>query len=217
MMLLVSGATETMRRCADNPHLGRLVVPRDQNAPAALPASMPWGMDNGAYTGFDADLYEKAAKRWAPLRDNCLFITLPDVVGDAEKTMALFEMMQGRVRGWGYPAELHALVAQDGLEDMQVPWPNFGTLFIGGTTAFKMGAGAERLVREAKARDKRVHVGRVNTMRRVRHFSLMAVDTIDGSKFSMYPDTYIPRFLKHLSAEKKQGQLFAVQETAHGP
>ena len=209
MKLLVSGATETMRRYAGNPHLGRFIVPRDGNALVALPASMPWALDNGAYTGFDATLYERAAKRWVPMLDNCLFITLPDRVGDAAATLDLFHAMKGRVRGWGYPTSTLAFVAQDGLIRQQVPWDEIGTLFIGGTTKFKMGPVAEAAVREAKHCGKRVHVGRVNTLRRVRHFTLMGVDSIDGSQFSMFPDTHIPRFLGHLSAEKKQGQLFS--------
>ena len=50
---------------------------------------------------------------------------------------------------------------------------------------------------QARCRGKWVHVGRVNSLRRVTHFE-QAADSFDGGQFSMFPDTYIPRYLERL-------------------
>jgi hypothetical protein len=47
-----------------------------------------------------------------------------------------------------------ALVAQDGLEPLPVPWEQLEALFIGGSSRWKLGPHAARLVREAKERGK---------------------------------------------------------------
>ena len=58
MIVLVSGATTTMRRLADDPRFGRLVVPSNRNRPDALQL-VPgrWACDNGAFAGFDVDAF----------------------------------------------------------------------------------------------------------------------------------------------------------------
>lgn len=43
----------------------------------------------------------------------------------------------------------------------------FDVLFLGGSTAWKLGSAARRLTTEAKARGKQVHMGRVNSLKRL--------------------------------------------------
>jgi hypothetical protein len=50
-----------------------------------------------------------------------------------------------------------ALVAQDGLERLPVPWEHLQAVFIGGSSQWKLGPHATSLVREAKERSKWVH------------------------------------------------------------
>lgn len=190
MLVLVSGATRYPRGHG----IGHLIVPKQWNDPATL--GLPhlprqWAMDNGAFAGFDAGAFTRMLEayhgyqRYAPL-----FVTAPDVVGDAASTLRLWPFWSRLIRGLGWPV---ALVAQDGLTCERVPWDELDALFVGGTTAWKEGAAAATLCGMAKARGKWVHVGRVNGQRRFRRMQAMGCDSIDGTGFSMYPDVNIPK------------------------
>ena len=49
-----------------------------------------------------------------------------------------------------------ALVAQDGLEELEIPWEQINAVFIGGSTAWKLGADAAAIAAEAKRRGLKV-------------------------------------------------------------
>ena len=118
----------------------------------------------------------------------------PDVVGDASQTLRNFSEWRSELVG--FPV---ALVGQDGLETP--PWDEFDALFIGGTTEWKMGAQAARLVREGKERGKWVHMGRVNSYERGRYARWLGCDSIDGTQFSWFRDTKLPAYLNSLKQE----------------
>jgi hypothetical protein len=143
-----------------------------------------------------------------------LWVVVPDVVADAHATLDLWRQWQGVVRSYHVPA---AFVAQDGAESLRVPWENLACLFLGGSTAYKESDAAAWLIRKAKAFGKRVHIGRVNTERRLRLFDGLGyaddgyplqIDSLDGTQFSMFPDTYIPRWCERLRPSLR-GQLVA--------
>jgi len=152
-----------------------------------------WAADNGAFSG---KTYVGDAKwfawleRWKHESSTCLFATAPDVVGDAAATLVRSLPWLPLIRGLGYPA---ALVAQDGLENMVVPWDEFDVLFIGGTTEFKLGQGAADLAREALAHGKTVHMGRVNSYKRMRYADDLGCATTDGTFLAFGPDVNLPR------------------------
>lgn len=207
-MLLVSSIGPTLRRLAPlHPdYLGVLWMPRMGNDPASTDGlNLPWAIDNGAYTGFDADKFERLCKSFDH-REDCLFVVSPDVVGEAARTLDLFGMVRGRIRGWGY--QRVALAAQDGLEDLDVPWDDFEVLFVGGTTGWKLSRAADDLIGEAKRRDMWVHVGRVNSVQRLYRMMDLGADSIDGSRCTWFPDTYIPGTIAAIKAHEKQGHLF---------
>jgi hypothetical protein len=74
-------------------------------------------------------------------RSGCLFVAAPDVVGEATATQALFERWQPVLQSvWATIDEgdvqpgqpIHqpiALVAQDGLERLPVPWEHLQALY----------------------------------------------------------------------------------------
>lgn len=124
------------------------------------------------------------------------FVTVPDVVGDHHGTMALFRAWLPALRKRDLPV---AFVAQDGVSDATVPWGDIDALFIGGTTRWKEGQTAARLIRSAKLRDKWVHVGRANSDRRIVYMHALGADSFDGTKYSMWPDTHIPKTLRLLA------------------
>jgi hypothetical protein len=155
------------------------------------PAGVKWCADNGCFS----DKFDER-KWWQFLVDNahdaptCLFAVAPDVVGDAAATLARSMPWLPKIRALGYPA---ALVAQDGLEDLDVPWDEFDCLFIGGTTEWKLGPHARRLVAEARHHGKWVHMGRVNSERRYRYAHSLGCDSADGTFLTFGPDKNLPR------------------------
>jgi hypothetical protein len=204
-LLLVSGATATIRRLAGHPHLGRLTQPRCGNDIAEMAASgLYWAADNDALAGIDPDRLMDMLDAMATTDlSRCLFGAVPDAVemtdqgprGSWEGTLWLFRAWRRAYEARGIPP---AIVLQDGATVETVPWGDIAAVFVGGSTAWKLGQEAEGLIRAARARGKWVHVGRVNTERRLKHFDAIGIDSFDGTQFSMFPDTYIPRWLKRL-------------------
>lgn len=192
MILVTASPTSMLRDHGRHPNLGVLGTPR--NCYGENIQSWPWAVDNDAYLAWDEGRYRKMLERIASRR-GCLFVTAPDVVGDADATLDLFATWRGELADVGHPI---ALVAQDGLEEP--PWESFQALFIGGTTEFKMGAQAARLAREAKRRGKWLHMGRVNTRRRIIYAKGLGCDSVDGTAFSMYRKTHLPWALDYASA-----------------
>ena len=173
----------------DRPDLfGALITPQMGNR---IPDGVIWAADNGCFNPrvsarFKADEY----LRWLttrPGRQSCLFASAPDVVGDAAATLARSLPVLPRIRAAGFRA---ALVAQEGIELLDIPWDAFDCLFVGGAPApkgskeieWKLGATAKRLCCEARARGKWVHVGRVNSEKRVRICAVeLEADSCDGT------------------------------------
>lgn len=210
MKLFVSGATTTIRKHADSPYLGRLIQPRNGNDVQDLAAcGLPAGADNDALAGVDPD---DLLGLWDRLRDVnggwLKFVTAPDAVmltptgprGDWPATLWLWRCWRPALVKRGLPP---AIVAQDGATVDSVPWAEIAALFIGGSTRWKMSQQAALLIRAAAKRDKWVHVGRINSMYRIGHFDQLPVDSFDGGQFSMFPDTYIPKYLKRLEYQQR--------------
>jgi hypothetical protein len=201
MILLVNGATRTLRRLAC-PYLGHLLSPRAGNRiEEVLKTGLLWAADNGAFTAFSSPAFLRMVTGLTG-KPRCLFVVCPDVVGHARKTLNRFEQWRPVLDSLRLPL---ALAGQDGLEDCDVPWWALRALFIGGSTKWKLSHAAADLAREAKRRGKWLHMGRVNSKRRVEYAHGLGCDSIDGSKFSWYPDTYLPDFIKLLRRLDEQG------------
>ncbi len=202
MILLVSGATATRPHFRD---VGDLIVPGAGNAPDTLAlAPGRWAMDNGAFAGFEADAFIAMLKRFHG-RKGCRFVAAPDVVGDAHQTLLQWPFWSRLIRGVGF---VPALVGQDGLTVADVPWTELGALFIGGTTEWKLGAQAMTLLAYAKTRGLWVHMGRVNTRRRIYQAAALGCDSIDGSGFSQWPAIRIPKGVRWINETHHQRLLF---------
>lgn len=140
-----------------------------------------FAIDNGCFSSFDRASFESLLEREKERRHLCRFVTCPDVVGSARRTLEVFRVWEGRLAGWK-----RALVAQDGLEDLEIPWHQMDAVFIGGSTAWKMSQSAVAVIKAAKLLDKWVHVGRVNTPGRFEYFEAQGADSIDGSGLARY-------------------------------
>jgi len=153
----------------------------------------PWAADNDAFSKWDEGRYRDMLDKIRGRR-GCLFVTAPDVVGDAILTIRKFEQWWETLNEADLPV---AYVGQDG-HDFEPYWDYFDCLFIGGTTEWKMGPEAAGLIREAKGRGKWVHMGRVNSYERTRYAEWLGCDSIDGTQFSWFRDTKLPPALNAL-------------------
>jgi hypothetical protein len=157
----------------------RLIVPGAR--PQTTQRERPFAIDSGAYTGFNRSLFLALLDRERERKQRCIFVAVPDVVGSARRTLEAFDYWAGRLSSWPL-----AYVAQDGQEDIPVPWDRVAAVFIGGSTEWKMSKHAAHVIRAAQLMGKWTHAGRVNTPGRFEHFEALGVDSIDGSGLARY-------------------------------
>lgn len=181
--------------------VGRLVSPRSGNR---VRPGERWAGDNDSFKAWDEGRFRRMLDRVASWPD-CLFVAAPDVVADARATLDRFRAWRDEITARGLPV---ALVGQDGAESLDLPWHAFDALFVGGSTAWKLSAAAADLAAEAKRRGRWVHVGRVNTRRRLKIAYDLGADSVDGTGWSMFPDKYLGRHLPYLATLHRQGRLF---------
>jgi hypothetical protein len=143
--------------------------------------SKPWAIDNGAFSSFDQRAFLALLERESSRMADCLFVTVPDVVSSARRTLEVFEHWKSRLAGWKL-----ALACQDGQESLPIPWADLNAIFIGGSTAWKISDHATHCIKAAKLLGKWVHVGRVNDPQRFEHFLKLGVDSIDGTGIARY-------------------------------
>jgi hypothetical protein len=142
-----------------------------------------YGADNGCFAGRWVEEEHFAWLEQLP-RENCLFAVAPDVYPEARATLERSSQYFGLIRELGFPA---ALVAQDGAESLDLPWDDFDCLFIGGERRtpsyleWKVGPQAEALCHEARRRGLWVHMGRVNSLRRLKRARQMGCLSVDGT------------------------------------
>lgn len=184
--------------------IGMIATPAAGNA---VVAGVEWCADNSvfgnSYPGDEAYLAWLFARRRHAGR--CAFAVAPDVVGDAKATLERSGPMLARIRALGFPV---ALAAQNGLEELPVPWDAFDVLFLGGDTAWKLGRHARALTAEAKRRGKWVHMGRCNSEVRVRYAHEIGCDSADGTFLAHGPDKNLPQLLGWLRRIDEQYGLW---------
>lgn len=157
-------------------HDYKLLAPKK----GATPPGLVWAADNEAFArGFSPDRFFTWLDKMAAYRDACLFVAVPDAVGNAIATLELYREWAWHFDGWPL-----AFVAQDGQESLPLP-SYYDCLFVGGTTEWKMSDAAVSVIRRAQRRHKHIHIGRVNWGKRYRHFQLMRGSdnwTCDGNR-----------------------------------
>lgn len=130
------------------------------------PITGKWALDNDCFNGpFNKNKFDRKLQKLD--KANCLFIVMPDKMGDPFETMRLWHIHSKEYLGWP-----KAFVAQDGQEHCEFPpSTEWEVLFIGGSTEWKMGKGAIKCIQYAQSAGKRVHIGRINSYRRFKHFA----------------------------------------------
>jgi hypothetical protein len=207
MLILVNGATTTVARYGDR--LGRLITPRSGNSiEKIVDSGCYWAADNDAFKAWDVERF------WLMIGKICqvdtsrlLWVACPDVVSNAQETINRWVEWYPQINALDLPA---AFIGQDGLAAIadQIPWDDMAAFFIGGSDGWKLSAEAEYFAREAKRREKQVHMGRVNSSKRTRHAIEIGCDSIDGRSFSAWPDEKIPKGLQWIKKHKQAPSLF---------
>jgi len=195
-----------------------------------------WALDNECFSraeSFDLTAWlEWVATIPAAARESCLFATAPDVLGDSEATLERSLHVLPMIRAAGFPA---AFVIQNGATD-RVPWEHCDAVFVGGVPEcpacswvrpaadqaktcplcgrrlieWKIGPEAETIVRHAVHRGKHVHMGRVNSKKRLVLAASWGCDSADGTFIRFAPDANLPRLLRwvdEVDRLKTEGQI----------
>lgn len=178
---------------------GQLIVPASTRR--------NWGgvfaMDNSAFKQFNAKKFKRLQENQQENKDNCIFVTCPDVVGNMRRTLEVWKMRERFSHGFNL-----SLVMQDGAEDLDIPWSETECVFIGGKDPWKDSNACLDLVRTAKLLGKHVHCGRVNQIKRFELFSDVGADTCDGSSIAIYSNKLRDIARRHKGEEKKEDKLF---------
>ena len=170
-MIYLSGHVGRYR----HPNMGFILTPRMRHR---IPAGVLLAADNGCYSEpeyYSDERYLKFLRKMP--RERTLFATAPDAPYDHQATLRLSRGLLGPIRALGHRA---AFVAQDGWDEATTPWDEFDCLFVGGSTEFKFRGGAAA-VAAAKRRGKTSHMGRVNSLDRLRAAVSIGCDSVDGT------------------------------------
>lgn len=200
-VFLTDGLPGTLRTRAEiSATAGRLFTPRHVNMIAeTVAAGVPFAADNDGFNGVDIPKWLSMLTKLEPFAAACVFVTVPDVVMDAAGTIALWRTWAPEVRARGFTP---ALVLQNGMvlspagirhgHDV-IAWDEIGAVFVGGDDAFKDGPDAALIVLEARRRGLHVHVGRVNTRKRLEHAQALGANSVDGSGWVRFRNAMMPR------------------------
>lgn len=182
-------------------------------------SGVPFCIDNEVFSGkFQVDTWLKAIELANQYKSTCLFVVIPDVlhrlsddsvIGDCVATLEQFHRYREMVKD--LPV---ALVSQDGIYKHadKIPWNDFDCLFVGGSDTHKLGMEGGWIIQEAKARGKWVHVGRVNSVKRIKDF--WQADSWDGTHLGFYPSD-VKRFHNAVLEVREKKQKEGVFHDLH--
>lgn len=147
------------------------------NFQGLIDTGLPIACDNGCFKEFNQKRFFSMLHRASEASTDLQWVSVPDVVADAKATLELFIKWHPKIQ---FPT---AYVLQDGAEDTEIPYHLINCVFIGGTTEFKLSETARDLISEAKKIGKLVHMGRVNTDKRLRYAIKIGCDSVDGTGY----------------------------------
>jgi hypothetical protein len=188
MLLLATTGHPDIAERFRHPCLGRLLQPRHtSSAEVTAGEGFSWAADNDCFQGLHAERFLKMLDRIDGL-PGCLFVSCPDVVGDHAATLDLWHEWAPAIRR---ASQIPAFVLQDGARWSEVP--SEVPLFVGGTTDFKLGPDAAELVRHAKREGRWVHMGRVNSAKRMTYAASIGCDSVDGTGWVKFKTANLQR------------------------
>lgn len=147
----------------------------------------PYMLDNGAWTAFqkgvpfDSDLFCELLDSLGAGAD---FVVLPDIVEGGLRSLDMSLAWADFVRAYNPRI---AIPVQDGMAPEHVAdllSPDVG-VFVGGSTDFKLST-MPMWARLARSKGSFCHVGRVNSMSRIRLCALAGVHSFDGTNATIF-------------------------------
>ena len=166
--------------------IGHLYSPGAQSGPWPW---FPFALDNGAFACWDMSTNEFDDAKWAqnepqwrklirwaaPSIQGCRWAIVPDVPGNADRTIEQWPQYAGFVKEHGIPL---AVAVQDGMtpDDVKRLNPLPEGIAIGGSNEFKWGT-----VDKWAAAFSRVHVLRVNSPDKLQYLEDMGIESCDGT------------------------------------
>lgn len=200
MLLLTTTALPSMHKWA-HPQHGRLLTPRHYcKAKETANQRIPWALDNDAFGSFNANQFTKACEAIKNL-PGCKFVTAPDAfdadagIGLHDQTLELWNDWHPYMQTLNQPV---AFVAQNGATPHNMPWHQLDAVFIGGCTTYKLGETAQAITAEARRQGKWVHMGRVNSAKRIAYAKSIGVQSVDGSGWARFRNAMMPIALRAL-------------------
>ena len=175
--------------------------------PTGIKEGRPWTLDNECFRRpFDYDRWPAHRHRLFPYSKRWLFVVVPDKPFDTQRTLALWQDWHALIRkqldrfdnckrSGAYMRKLWlglAFAAQDGQESLPLP-EEADWVFIAGSTEWKLSDAATSVMRRAWDAGMYIHVGRVNSQRRYRHFRRLAdrldldIVSCDGTAARFHP------------------------------
>lgn len=171
---------------------GVITAPNHKGIPLGIKQGKSFGIDPGCLDGpsFVKRVNLSALLDYLPILEpykaQCLFLAVPDVVGNSEETLNAYEEFRRYFTDWPL-----AYVAQNGSENLPIP-EDCQAVFIGGMPMldrplkvqkngkivymdWKDSPEAASVIKRAIAMGKHIHIGRVNWYRRFKIFT-----TLDG-------------------------------------
>jgi hypothetical protein len=192
----------------DAMHAGRLgCITTPYQGNVTFPAEVDTIADNGC---FSARWEHRHWLRWLLDQPRTIrFAVAPDVF-HPDGSPAHAETLE-RWRTYGPLIERHgfapAFVCQIGSSPDTVP--DAPVLFLGGDDKWKEGEVARAITWKAKAEGRWVHMGRVNSERRLRIAAEFGCDSCDGTYLTWGPDTNLPKILRFLARVDAQPSLLS--------
>ena len=151
-----------------------------------------YALDNDCFNRFDEVQYLKVLDKTKEIHPP-IFITVPDVVGCHDRTLALWRWYYPILKEYGYQL---AFVAQDGCKPELVP-KEADWIFIGGKDPWKFD-NAHKFIGE-----KPVHVGRVNGIKRLEYCEKIGVASIDGTGWMRGRDKKFYDLIEYIKGVKQ--------------
>lgn len=204
MIFYANPSTDEIRDAMSAGRLGCIVTPHQGNV--TFPDEWDVIADNGCFSG---RWNHSAWFRWLLDLPRCVrFVVAPDVF-HPDGTPAHDDTLD-RWRTYGPLIQRHgfapAFVCQVGARPDNLP--DAPVLFLGGTTDWKLGPEAWAITRHAKTEGRWVHMGRVNSKRRLDTARAMGCDSVDGTYLTYGPDVNLPRLLSWLDDAHTAPMLF---------
>ena len=144
--------------------------------------------------------------RWAVAPD----VFDPSGAACHQATVERWERYAPMMRRHGFTP---AFVAQVGCSPTNLP-DDAEVVFLGGTDDYKLGPDGASVAVEAKRRGCWLHMGRVNSWRRLTYADRIGCDSVDGTYIARWPDTNLPKLLEwvdRLETKKAHPRLFSPQ------